>query len=59
MSLPIHWVSALRVKFLLWLVRFHCDLDPAYYSSLCGLPIPSVSEHAQLSLMVARDRKSN
>lgn len=48
-----------RVKSLTWLIGFIYDLDPAFWSSLCDLPIPVVSEHAQLSWVVARNRKSN
>lgn len=48
-----------RVKFLTWLIGVIYDLDPAFCSSLCDLPIPVVSERAQLSLVVARSRKSN
>lgn len=43
-STYIHCISVLRIKYLTWLTGFSYDLDPAYYSSLCDFPIPTVSD---------------
>lgn len=60
-SLPIQWASViLRIKYLTWFTGLNYVLALlTTYSSFCDLPIPIVSEHVQLALVVVRNGKIN